>query len=148
MFRAEGTPKPSLRIPASFRACPPGRGFPPLKPRTQRRAALWNSAQREASPWNPHTKAVPSLAPLPNRAPVGIAPASQPRRTGSQGRLLGCEWTKRETRVVNVRLCLCRSPPPRRAASGENATANKTSPYFRFLLFSIIATTVPFREDD
>jgi hypothetical protein len=42
MFRAKGTPKPSLGIPASFRARPPGRGFPPLNTPTQKRAALAN----------------------------------------------------------------------------------------------------------
>jgi hypothetical protein len=106
MFRAEGTPKPSLRIPASSGRITARRGFPPLKPRTQRRAALWNPAQRKASPWNPayqgrpsarsrRRRRMPSLAPLPDRAPAssprlrqvrpfGYAPASRVFRSPTQ----------------------------------------------------------------
>ena len=43
MFRAKGTPKPSLRIPASFRAQPPGRGCPPLKTRTTKAFRPWGT---------------------------------------------------------------------------------------------------------
>ena len=76
MFRAEGTPKPSLRIPASFRARTPGRGFPPLNTRTQRRAALANprptvrrlDARQRLPPLEPVLWVVPPLN-TPARVP-------------------------------------------------------------------------------
>ncbi len=135
MFRAKGTPKPSLRIPAFTAGRCPAKGLSAPDPGHKGVPPLWNPDQRTASLGTGKPRAVPSLAPLLNRAPVGIAPASRPRaglaamglfrlnqprqpiRLASHlspilhalkprfppvcptGGLLGCDQTRRETRV-------------------------------------------------
>jgi len=91
MFRAKGTPKPSLRIPASLRAATARQGFSPLKPRRKGVPPCGILPKGKHPLGTPQTKAVASLAPLPNRPPIGIAPASRPRWTGPEGQLLGCK---------------------------------------------------------
>jgi hypothetical protein len=64
-------------------------GSAPATP-DQRRAALWNPPKGKHPLGTPQTKAVPSLATLPNRTPVGVTPATMPRWTGSMVALPQC----------------------------------------------------------